>query len=194
MFGFGFGGQGYGAMTGASMPSGFASPQGASTGWDSLPLSAAPWNIQNYMPQGVSTPWQTQAMPQIPYQAPPTQGFGFGNPAGMYLSQGTSQTLQGFQPMQPGGGFYPQQAPQQQQAPAKATPDLWQVNNTGPLYQSRRQAQEAGRNDYWSQYNADKDYSVNIGGRGILPQPVATRVGETSPAIAFYRQLGYNIA
>ena len=91
--------------------------------WGGLPQQAQPWSggaqweAAQQAPWRMS-PWQTQGMPSgAPMQQPPMlpqmllQGL---------LSQGTSQGLQDFQPMQPGGGFYPgllggqqQQMPQQ---------------------------------------------------------------------------------
>ena len=102
------------------------------------------WNAAQQAPWRMS-PWQTQGMPSgTPLSQPPM--LPMTSPQQSYLPAGTSQGLQGFQPAQPGGGFYPgilgggqqQQAPQQ--APA-ASPNLWQYG--GQTYANRRAARNA---------------------------------------------------
>ena len=68
----------------------------------------APWDAQTSAPWRMS-PWSTQGMPS----GAPIQSFTpqFGPipqlSAQSYLPQGTADTLQDFNPMVPGGGFYP---------------------------------------------------------------------------------------
>ena len=76
--------------------------------WAGLPITqqqpwsgGQQWEAAQQAPWRMS-PWQTQGMPSGAGVAPPPM-----LPQQGLLPQGTSQGLQDFQPMQPGGGFYP---------------------------------------------------------------------------------------
>lgn len=68
----------------------------------------APWDAQTQAPWRLS-PWSTQGMPSgSPVQSfTPQLGMIPQLSAQSFLPQGTSAGIQGFNPMTPGGGFYP---------------------------------------------------------------------------------------
>ena len=124
--------------------------------WGGLPTGQQPWGGGQQWQAAQqapwrNSPWQTQGMPSgQSVAAPPTQGAQL--PTG-YLSQGTSAGLNGFNPLEPGGGFYPGllggQQQQQAQAPAQpAAPAQWQTRGGlggGQVYADQASAQSAAR-------------------------------------------------
>lgn len=100
---------------------------GQTAPWSGLPTAQTPWQPTQQSPWRM-TPWQTQAMPAAtPIQQAPLQTTQQASP---YLSQGTSASLPNFNPMTPGGGFYPTQPQQQTQAPMSGG-DLY-YSTSGP--------------------------------------------------------------
>ncbi len=133
--------------------------------WAGLPVAAQPWsggpgwNAAQQAPWRLS-PWTTQGMPtgQAP-QMPQMPAL----PGGGLLDAGMSSGLENFNPLIPGGGFYPGllgggQQQQQQQAPALA-PTGWQAG--GQMFATRPAAQQA-----LQQMSYDDAESPGMGFRG----------------------------